>query len=238
VEHNRLSLDHRDYEKVDIFEVARGLDETCQLLDQKHRMQRKVQFLLDIRGYFIVNKIKGDYVEFGIYRGEMMYCAWRVLEKTGAVRNYIGLDTFHGEPEMTEAEKRVNPFAVPGDFAGSFEPTHRFLSTFLGEKLKLIQGDFREKDVISRCEDAENPIALAVIDCNLLSSIEASLTYAMPRMRPGGVLFVDDFFVNMHHGTCEVLAMLEREAERSKVRLVEFQAYPPAAKALIVTRET
>src|SRR4051812_29657083 len=99
------SLEHLTYESVDIFDIAKDLDRLSSTLDQRHRLQRKIQFFLDIRGYFVINKIKGNYVEFGVYRGEMMYGAFSVLGKTGALKNYIGLDTFEGEPEPTDRER-------------------------------------------------------------------------------------------------------------------------------------
>ena len=35
-------------------------------------MHRQIQFLLDVRGLLIINKIEGDYVEFGVYQGAMI----------------------------------------------------------------------------------------------------------------------------------------------------------------------
>ena len=70
-----------------------NVDQLIQTLDQKDRIQRKVQFMLDIRGYLIVNQLKGDYVEFGLYRGEMMYCASQVMKEKWDFSRYIGLDT-------------------------------------------------------------------------------------------------------------------------------------------------
>ena len=38
-------------------------------LEEGHRLHRKIKFLLDIRGLLVINKIGGEYVEFGVYRG-------------------------------------------------------------------------------------------------------------------------------------------------------------------------
>ncbi len=58
------------------------IDKRIQELDIRKnflRTDRKLEFLLDIRGYFIVNKIRGSYVEFGCYSGEMLYAALKIL---------------------------------------------------------------------------------------------------------------------------------------------------------------
>ncbi len=164
-------LDHKNYKDKSIPDVAKELDHLCKELDQKHRQQRKVQFLLDVRGYFIINKIKGNYVEFGIYRGEMVYCAWKILQETGCIKKYIGLDSFSGNPDISVSERKVNQTTLAGSYKAGLQQTDKFLRQFIKNKLKLIPGDFRKKNIIERAKDSKNKIALAVIDCNLISSI-------------------------------------------------------------------
>ena len=107
---------HIENEKISIENISKDLETLAKDLDHKHRQQRKIQFLLDIRGYFVANKIIGSYVEFGLYRGEMMFSAHHILENTGCILNYIGLDTFSGEPPYSIEEQKVNPFLKPDDF--------------------------------------------------------------------------------------------------------------------------
>lgn len=229
-------LNHHEYEKKPISDVAGELKLLARELDQKQRLQRKIQFFLDIRGYFIVNQIRGCYVEFGVYRGEMTYCAIDILEKTACLSQYIGLDTFEGEPEPSELERAANPFARESDYAADYDETLKFLKKAAGDRVTLIKGDFRKDEVISKI-DSFTPIALCVIDCNLLSSIKKSVEYSLPRMRPSGVIFVDDFFVNMHTGACEVLSVLEKEAGKNNLKLIDYNTYAPCAKAFIVVKD-
>jgi len=229
-------LNHKEYEGKPISEVANELSALAKDLDQKHRLQRKIQFFLDIRGYFIVNQINGYYVEFGVYRGEMTFCAIEVLEETGCISHYFGLDTFEGEPELSEAERTANPFVEVGDYTGDYDETLKFLQKFAGNKVSLIKGDFRKDAVLSNM-DCKEPIALSVIDCNLLSSIEKSVDYSLSRMRPGGAVFIDDFFVNMNLGYCEVLNILEEAAKKWGLRLLDYGTYAPCAKAFIVVKD-
>ena len=229
-------LNHKKYKNKPILDVANELSALAKELDQKHRMQRKIQFFLDIRGYFIVNQIQGYYVEFGVYRGEMTFCAIDILDETRCISHYFGLDSFEGEPELSKAERTVNPFVEEGDYSGDYDETLKFLQKFAGSRVSLIKGDFRKDDVLSKM-DCRVPIALSVIDCNLLSSIKKSIEYSLSKMRPGGVIFIDDFFVNMNIGTCDVLNILEEEAKRNNIRLIDFNTYAPSAKAFIVVKD-
>ena len=88
-------------------QTVQDLNEHCIRLDQKHALERKMKFLLDCRGYLIVNDIKGSYIEFGSFRSETQYCAFNILEKTQKVSAYVGLDTFTGEPEKLGNLSRV-----------------------------------------------------------------------------------------------------------------------------------
>ena len=230
-------LDHRDYMNMAMPEVIKELDALCEDLDQKHRQQRKIQFLLDIRGYFINNGIEGNYIEFGVFRGEMMYCAWKILEGTKCLKNYIGLDTFCGEPALDGLEQGQNPYTQEGSFESELETTRDFLSGYLGEKVKLIQGDFRDAIVLKESIEDNNKVALAVIDCNLTSSIKASIDFIVPHIVGGGVLFVDDFFFNMKKGNCPILDIIKDIEQKDNCRLVEFQTYAPFARAFFVIRD-
>ena len=94
-----MSLDHKSYvydSQQDVIEQINGL---AAHLDHKHPMQRKVHFLLDVRGFLYLNQLKGNYIEFGSYMSEMQYAAYHILEPTGIMKRYVGLDTFEGEPE-------------------------------------------------------------------------------------------------------------------------------------------
>ena len=90
------------------------------------RIDRKLDFLLDIRGYFIVNKIKGDYVEFGCYSGEMLFAALKVLVSKGLCGKFIGLDTFEGEPGFIKGDSNHNLYNEKGDYCSTFKWVRRF----------------------------------------------------------------------------------------------------------------
>jgi len=224
---------HLENEQQKIDEITQDLDALARSLDHKHRQQRKIQFLLDIRGYFIVNKIIGTYAEFGLYRGEMMYSAHKILKPSQCITQYIGLDTFTGEPSLTDKDQSSNPFLKVGDFLSDYEITRQFLTDHIGSHVRLIKGDFRIEDVRTKFSTVMD-IALCVIDCNLLSSIEAALQMAIPKMVPSSVLFMDDYFINMGEGKCETETLLKDICAANKRRLIEYKTYPPCSRAFLL----
>ena len=224
---------HLENEQQEIGEITQELDALTRSLDHKHRQQRKIQFLLDIRGYFIVNKIIGTYAEFGLYRGEMMYSAHKILKRSECITQYIGLDTFSGEPSLTHQDQNANPFLKVGDFLSDYEITRHFLTNHIGFNVRLIKGDFRIEDVQKEFSTVMD-IALCVIDCNLLSSIEAALQMAIQKMLPSSVLFMDDYFINMGEGKCETETLLKKICASNKRQLIEYKTYPPCSRAFLL----
>ena len=224
---------HIDDFALSIDSVSNDIAALADNLDHRHRQQRKLQFLLDIRGHLAMNRPKGDYVEFGLYRGEMMYGAHYVLDHLGLIQRYIGFDSFAGEPTMTPSEEARLPFIRSGDYKADEAETRSFLGRVIGEeRLKLVVGDFRVTD--QRRGEPANPVVVGVVDCNLESSIEAALSSLLPHIVTGGVLFLDDYFLNLTPVGPWHEQLLETMSERFGRRLIEFKTYPPCARAFLV----
>jgi len=176
----------------------------------------------------VINKMKGDYVEFGVYRGEMMYAAARILSPN--MRTYIGLDTFAGLPSPQDDDADLFVFEdtgfmrAPRDMAGSL------LSGF---PTTLIEGDFREESVLDAFRASVSQISVLTIDCNWPSSVRAALVASGPYLQPGSILFIDDYFVATRAANFND-AVLREVSQSQAIRFVEFQTYPPCARAIIV----
>ena len=216
-------------------DIASELSSFCKKLDQQHPLERKIKFLLDVRGYIKVNKIQGSYVEFGSFRSEMQYCAYDILEKTNCILNYVGLDTFSGEPEMNESEIDTMRWVSAGSFESSHNLAQKFIKKNIGKKAKLIKGDFRKAEIIKKC-DAYLPINVAVIDCNLTSSIKTSLEYSLKKMVSGGIIFIDDYFTNFSTGKPVVHDIFIEACKKHGVSFIDHQFYSPFAKSFIIYR--
>ena len=231
------SLDNKN-RRLHPAKIIAELDEQITNLDQKHPLERKIKFLLDVRGYLFLNQICGSYVEFGSFMSEMQVAAYKILDGTGTIDRYVGLDIFSGEPALSDEEAAAMPVTQPGDFSCDFAEVQKFVAENLGERGQIIKGDFRQEEILRQCNPFA-PFNLAVIDCNLLSSLEAATAYVLPGMSDGGLLFFDDYFTNFGQGNPRIPRMVESLAAVAGKKLLPHGFYPPFAKSFIVcSKET
>jgi hypothetical protein len=211
------------------FVQLRGsLDAHIQRLEEGHRMHRKIQFLLDIRGLLVINHLEGDYAEFGVYRGEMMYCARRILGNR--IGRYVGLDTFEGLPQPRGEDADTFVFESPGFMASPKSVAEAFLD---GVPHELIQGDFRDAEVGERFQAACGTLSVLSVDCNWPSSVEVALRLAAPKLQCGTIVYMDDWFVGTRKPNFNVPLFQALEREHG-LKLVEFKTYAPCARAFVV----
>ncbi len=145
-------------------------------------LPRLYSIILNIR-QIIEDKIPGDMVELGVYRGNsaavLAYYA-RLYHK-----NLILFDTFEGFDQR--------------DLVGIDSlPHHKFADTSLdqvrglvgGEGVSFVRGRFPESippDLYT------SRFCLAHIDCDLYEPAKAGLEFFYPRLSPGGLLIVHDY---------------------------------------------
>ena len=104
----------------------------------------KASIFLWVWGYIVTNQIKGDYIEFGVYKGNTFIESWRqclfyrswVLKQLNSTEKwrretwsnyskfrpkFYGIDSFIGIPENDESDL----YFSKGDFAASKEEVHK-----------------------------------------------------------------------------------------------------------------
>ncbi|MCK9282215.1 MAG: hypothetical protein M0P71_16490 [Melioribacteraceae bacterium] len=207
------------------------LNELVVSLEQKHYLERKVKFLLEIRGYLKTNKLFGNYIEFGSYRSEMQYAAFKILSQSTGIEHFVGLDTYIGEPTKNRMDNKLNLFDAEGDFGCQFDKVKEFVDKNMNGKGVVIQGDFRDKSVLKKL-DKYKQIAVSVIDCNLLSSIESAFNYTIKNIVDGGIIYFDDFFYNI-----KISNELNKLMKKANVNFIEHSFYPPFGKSYLVIRK-
>lgn len=209
-------------------ELRSGIDALIGTVSETHRMHRKVKFLLDVRGVLVINRTAGDYVEFGVFRGEMMYAAARIL---GAqIRRFVGLDTFAGLPQPTDGDQERFVYERAGAMAS---PEQLAADMMRGYDAHFIKGDFRAPDASERLRSLAGPIAVLSIDCNWPSSVEAALRASAPLLQAGSVVFLDDYFVALKETNFHDPLLRAIESAHG-LRFVEFMTYPPCARAFVL----
>jgi hypothetical protein len=163
-------------------------------------------------GHIFNNKIRGDYWEFGVYRGDSMELSARELEKFKAWNisqlkssekwrvnlakqysdyspKFLGFDTFEGMPENNEGNLNFQKLS----FSENRENVEkRLIRNIQRSNLILIKGDF----TISTSEEiskSSNLISIVNIDCDLYESALAALRLSRPFLQVGSVLLFDEF---------------------------------------------
>ena len=207
--------------------MARSIDGLIDNLEEGRRIHRKTKFLLDIRGLLIINNLQGDYVEFGVYQGEMMYAAARILSPH--IRKYIGLDTFTGLPEPYQGDEAFI-FKSQGFMAAPREAAAAMLAGF---DATLIDGDFRLNESQETFCGEVATISVLAIDCNWPSSVRAAMMVSYPYLQSGAVVFIDDYFVATRQANFND-AILQEIADKSDLKFKEFMTYPPCGRAFLV----
>ena len=146
--------------------------------------------------YVLANKIPGDIVECGVWKGgSMMVCALTLLEKSER-RDLWLFDTFEGMAppkkvdidyqgnKATQILEEIRAEASLDEVQKNIESTGYPL-----ERVRFVKG--RVEDTIP--ESAPQRIALLRLDTDWYESTYHELVHLYPRLSPRGVLLIDDY---------------------------------------------
>jgi hypothetical protein len=185
------------------------------------------------------NEVRGDYLEFGVYRGRTFATAWdaSLRYQLGDMKFYA-FDSFTGLPEISS--KDVGGEFRQGQFRAErmqFEKTLR-RNRVDRSRVTVIEGLF---DETLKKENAEKiPIkqaAVVWIDCDLYTSTVPVLDFISDILADGAVLIFDDWYCfksNPERG--EQLACSEWLGSHPDIRLTEYHKFGWAGCSFIVNR--
>jgi hypothetical protein len=155
--------------------------------------------------YLVENKIPGDLVECGVWRGgSMMAAAYTLLSRGDTTRNLHLFDTFAGMTPPTERDVVFNGATATellqraakkeGETywcIASMEDVARnlFSTGYPKERIFLWKG--RVEETIPR--HAPSQIALLRLDTDFYESTAHELLHLYPRLSENGVLIIDDY---------------------------------------------
>jgi O-methyltransferase len=155
--------------------------------------------------YIVENRIEGDFVECGVWRGgSMMAVASMLLALGDRSRRLYLYDTYDGMTQPTEKDiefsgKRAETLLASSDKADEasvwcYAPLEAVKKVVLGtgydpSKVNFVQG--RVEDTIPGV--APERIALLRLDTDWYESTRHELVHLYPRLVTGGVLIIDDY---------------------------------------------
>ena len=165
----------------------------------------RVAALIAAVDYLSANRIEGDVVECGVWRGGSMMAAALALKANGDTARTLHLfDTFEGmtaptakdaDRSGTSAQDLLDKTARKeggGVWAyATYEDVVRNMATtgYPSAQVKLVRG--RVEDTIPA--GAPDKIALLRLDTDWYESTKHELEHLYPRLVPNGVLIIDDY---------------------------------------------
>ncbi|KKS95137.1 MAG: hypothetical protein UV73_C0022G0001 [Candidatus Gottesmanbacteria bacterium GW2011_GWA2_43_14] len=191
----------------------------------------------------------GDYLEFGVFRGDSLVCMYQALTKQKVKNSRLfGFDSFEGLPEIKDENDRLLPWQK-GEFISSLEATRRNLNQARvdWQRVFLIKGFFNKtlnKKLINRYKLKR--VSIIMIDCDLYSSAKEALDFCVPLIKDRVIIFFDDWLTdtdNKEMAVGEKLAFEQMLQANPKLTVREFGTYthlgqkkPPTAKIFLVKR--
>ena len=153
--------------------------------------------------YIVDNRIPGDFVECGVWRGGSMMAVAHVLALCGSTgRKLFLFDTFRGMPPPTQKDMRFDGAAASDLLAAAAPESWMVASASLEdvvanmastgypmENVHCIRGSV--EDTIPRAAPAE--ICLLRLDTDWYESTRHELVHLYPRLVRHGILIVDDY---------------------------------------------
>jgi hypothetical protein len=187
---------------------------------------------------FVSNeRVEGDYLEFGVFRGRSFVEAWHAASywKRVAMR-FVAFDSFAGLPELGDVDAG-GPFRQ-ADYRASrdeFEATlrqHRVPPS----RVSVVEGLFEQTlDPDARTTVGVRQAAVAVIDCDLYASTVLVLDFLTDLLVDGSVLIFDDWYTfKGRPDRGEQRATAEWLRRNPRLRLVPYRSFSWSGQSFIV----
>jgi O-methyltransferase len=187
-----------------------------------------------------LNGIRGDYLEFGLWRGRTFLHAWRMkrLYRLNTMHLW-GFDSFAGLPEVEPASGEI---WSTGQFACS-EPEFRSILARNGvrpEDFTLVPGFYETSlDDALHAAMAGKTAAIVYVDCDLYKSTVPVLAFLERYLTDGTIVCFDDFYCYRGRpDEGEQRALAEFLEANPAIEFQRFLTYCPAGQSFIVHRRS
>ena len=160
-------------------------EETGQFL-----MNKSFKNLGDILNHLIdTEKIEGNIIEFGTYKGQTTVFIAKALEKIHSQKKIFSCDTFQGIPYE---DKFSTNKTAKGSFSDtSYESIQKVFDNFkVSNKIQIIKGKF--EDVVENNLKNEK-FSYVFVDCDVYDASVFSLNFGFPRLTKNGIISFDDY---------------------------------------------
>ena len=156
----------------------------------KYMIIKKVFF------FSAIEKIQGDYFEFGVFTGSSfchaIRCAKSNIKYDLGLRktNFYGFDSFEGFGDLPSHDK--HDFFQNKNFETNYNKVIKRIKKLLPEsKFLIVKGFF--KNTLNKKPES-NLARIIFIDCDTYSSTELALNYIRESLQVGTIIILDDYF--------------------------------------------
>lgn len=182
--------------------------------------------------------LRGDYYEFGLYRGYTFWCAQREAVRLGLDNmNFYGFDSFEGLPDVSGADRNASIF-IPGDYSASKAEVTEYLTEhgFDWTRGRLIEGFFDASLTEGlKAELGMRPAALIMVDCDLYQSTVPVLKFIESLLQDGTIVMFDDWHCFGEDPTKgEPRAFAEFLRRRPDIRAEHLCDYPTYGRIYVI----
>ena len=155
--------------------------------------------------YVVRNRIPGDFVECGVWKGGSTMAAALMFQRLGDTSRGLHLfDTFEGMSAPTEVDRVAGSGAAAADILAAEDPRYshnwavspveevraNMASTgYPGERVHFLKGKVEHTVPLW----APQLISILRLDTDWYESTRHELEHLYPRLAPGGVLIIDDY---------------------------------------------
>ncbi|RJQ17483.1 MAG: hypothetical protein C4560_08640 [Nitrospiraceae bacterium] len=185
----------------------------------------KIQALKKAFFHCSLEKLEGDYMEYGVFEGTSFISAFMNdyrINKSRTNRKYIGFDSFEGFKFSEDIDK--HPFFREGDFKSSYDFVQKRVSKKLKDRaeFRLIKGYLEDtlKDKTPMDFGVEK-IAVSLIDCDLHVPARMALNFMKGSLQEGSIIILDDYFA--YKGSMEKGVAGAFELFKDANRHIEFR---------------
>jgi hypothetical protein len=164
----------------------------------------RIHALVNAVEYIVANRIPGEVVECGVWRGgSMMVVAETLIRLKAGDRRLFLFDTFEGMPPPAESDRNFKGQAAQDLMSAADRSTawvwavaqladvqQNMRSTgYPDELIRYVEG--KVEDTLPA--QAPERIALLRLDTDWYESTRHEMEHLFPRLSPGGVLIIDDY---------------------------------------------
>jgi O-methyltransferase len=209
----------------------------CELIDRRsENRMTELGIIAQAFEFAKINQVKGDYFEFGIWRGKTFSYAHKMRRRYGLPGVMLrGFDSFQGLPAHEDTTDNI---WHKGQFAATEAEVRRLLrKNGIGEReYTLVPGFYSES--LNEALDAQLmgvSAAIVYIDCDLYESTARVLAFIKKYLVNGSVVCFDDYYNNRGApDQGEQRGLQEFLATNRDVRFIPYFDYSPLGKSFIV----